>query len=47
MAEFSNYVRSLRRLYINKEIDITKVKGFLSGKKISNDEYEFITKRGE
>ena len=44
MTEYSDYVRSLKRLYSNKEIDIAKVKSLLSGRKISNDEYEFITK---
>lgn len=47
MTEFNNYVQSLKRLYVNKEIDITKIKGLLSGKKITSDEYDYIVKRGE
>lgn len=47
MTEYSNYVKSLKRLYENKEIDVAKIKSLLSENKITNDEYDHIMKRGE
>lgn len=47
MTEYSNYVKSLKRLYENKEIDVVKVKSLLSKNKITNEEYNHIMKRGE
>lgn len=47
MVEFSLYIKSLKRLYENKEIDVAKVKNLLSKNMITNDEYNYIMKRGE
>lgn len=47
MTDYSNYVKSLKRLYENKEIDVAKIKSLLSKNKITNDEYDHIMKRGE
>lgn len=47
MTKYSNYINSLKRLFDNKEIEAAKIKNLLSKKMITNDEYNYIMKRGE
>lgn len=44
-STYTIVVETLKRLYLNKEIDIVKLKSMLNKKNITNDEYYYITNK--
>lgn len=41
----TEFVKSLKRLYWNKKITNTKLKGLLESKKISDEEFKYILRK--
>lgn len=45
MAEYGKFIETLKKMYVNQKIEISKIKKMLSEKHISQDEYNFITQK--
>lgn len=46
MEEFSVFIDTLKKMYNENKIEVTKIRKLLSDKKITNDEYQYIIKEG-
>lgn len=45
MNDFSDFVESLKRLFINKKISEKTIRALLEKKKISKNEYDYVIEK--
>lgn len=45
MEEYSTFIETLKKMFTDKKIEISKVRALLTEKKITSEEYEYIIKR--